>query len=147
MEGVVALLIPIAICVVLPVSIVWIYYKSVNNTENRRADILLKAIETNNDIDTDKLAEAFAGSQKRRTPRQLLNLRLLRGCIFGLVGIMLMIVCAVTYNGGPIAKDEVSFPLLVLGLVSFAIGVSYLVVYFVTRKAVEKEESEEEEGL
>ena len=46
-------LVPIFVCVVLPVAIVGIYYWSQINDENKRAEILMKAIEANCGPETD----------------------------------------------------------------------------------------------
>lgn len=128
------ILVPIFVCVVLPVAIVGIYYWSQVNAENKRAEILMKAIEANCGPDADKLAEAL--QKPRKTAREILNLRLLRGCMFTLVGLGLCIVGIVSAcMGTEFASDPVTVP-LVFGGASLAIGLSYLVVYFVTRKQV-----------
>ena len=46
-------LVPIFVCVVLPVAIVGIYYWSQINAENKRAEILMKAIAANCGPETD----------------------------------------------------------------------------------------------
>lgn len=128
----VEILVPIFVCVVLPVAIVGIYYWSQINAENKRAEILMKAIEANCGPDADKLAEAL--QKPRKTAREILNLRLLRGCMFTFVGLGLCIVGIVSAcMGSEFASDPVMVP-LVFGGASLAIGLSYLVVYFVTRK-------------
>lgn len=128
------ILVPIFVCVVLPVAIVGIYYWSQINAENKRAEILMKAIEANCGPDADKLAEAL--QKPRKTAREILNLRLLRGCMFTFVGMGLCIVGIVSAcMGTEFASDPVTVP-LVFGGASLAIGLSYLVVYFVTRKQV-----------
>lgn len=73
----------------LPVAIVLIVYIAAMNSDNKRAKILIKAIEAGNGIDTKLLAEALRKPQK--PAREILNLRLLRGCIFGFIGIALII--------------------------------------------------------
>lgn len=128
------ILVPIFVCVVLPVAIVGIYYWSQINAENKRAEILMKAIEANCGPDADKLAEAL--QKPRKTAREILNLRLLRGCMFTFVGLGLCVVGIVSAcMGTEFASDPVMVP-LVFGGASLAIGLSYLVVYFVTRKQV-----------
>lgn len=128
------ILVPIFVCVVLPVAIVGIYYWSQINAENKRAEILMKAIEANCGPDADKLAEAL--QKPRKTAREILNLRLLRGCMFTFVGLGLCIVGIVSAcMGTEFASDPITVP-LVFGGASLAIGLSYLVVYFVTRKQV-----------
>ncbi len=129
-----ATLVPIFICVVLPLGIVLIVFLASMNSDNKRASILIKAIEANNGIDADKLAESLRNSPK--TAREILNLRLLRGCMFSLIGLGLLIVSIVNYaNGIGIASDSVTVP-MIFGGASLAVGISYLIVYFVTRKQI-----------
>lgn len=128
-------LVPIFICVVLPVSVVLISALKNMHNENKRSEVLLKAIEANNSIDADKLAQALA--KPRLTPRELLNLRLLRGCLFGFTGICLIIAGLIGLaNNVPFEADQVSVP-IIFGAPFLAIGLSYIVVYFVTRKQVD----------
>lgn len=128
------ILVPIFVCVVLPVAIVLIVFLASMNSDNKRAIVLIKAIESNNGIDADRLAEAFKKPVK--TARQILNLRLLRGCIFTFIGIALCLVGIVSLcMGTEFAADPVTVP-LVFGGASLAVGLSYLVVYFVTRKQI-----------
>lgn len=128
------IIIPVAICVILPVLIVWIFFRASMNSENKRAEVLTKAIEANNGFNTEQLIEALG--ERRRTPLEILNLRLLRGCIFSLIGAGFIITSLVSYaNGTEFGADPVTIPML-LGSVSLAVGISYLIVYFVTRKQV-----------
>lgn len=125
-------LVPIFVCVVLPVSIIAIYYAAQMNSDKQRTKVLLKAIESNCGLDADKLAEAF--QKPKKTAREILNLRLLRGCIFTFIGVALCIVGIVSLcTGTEFSEDAVTVPLL-FGGASLAIGLSYLVVFFVTRK-------------
>lgn len=140
MEGV---LVPIFICVVLPVSIVLIVFLTAMNSDNKRAQILIKAIESNNGVNTDKLAESLQ-RKPRKTPREVLNSRLLKGCIFSLSGLFITIVGIVNTALGEIntGEDSVSLP-AIIGGVLMAIGVSFLIVYGVTRKQVEASEKQD----
>lgn len=132
------ILVPIFICVIMPIAIVFITMVAKVKSEQQRANIIIKAIEENNNIDADKLAETL--NRPRRTPLQILNLRLLRGCIFTLIGIGLCVISIlVLRDGGTFGQDSVFFP-MVSGFAIFSIGVSYLIVYFVTRKQVEMTE-------
>ncbi|MDE6301108.1 MAG: hypothetical protein K2M19_05285 [Muribaculaceae bacterium] len=129
-----ATLVPIFVCVVLPVAIVAIVFAAAMNNDNKRAKVLIKAIESNSGIDADKLAEAL--QKPKKTAREILNLRLLRGCIFSFIGLALCIVGFVSfYCIGALSEDFVTVP-LVFGGASLAIGLSYLVVYFVTCKQI-----------
>lgn len=127
-------LVPIFVCVVLPVAIVAIVFAAAMNNDNKRAKVLIKAIESNCGIDADKLAEAL--QKPKKTAREILNHRLLRGCIFSFIGLALCIVGIVSLcMGTEFSADQVTVP-LVFGGASLAIGLSYLVVYFVTRKQI-----------
>ena len=127
-------LVPIFICVVLPVAIVLIFGIVSMNSDNKRAQILIKAIEANNSIDADKLAEAL--QKPKKSPREILNRRLLCGCVFALIGLFLCIVGIVNLcSGAYLGSDLVARPLIFGGL-SVAVGISFLIVYFVSRKDV-----------
>lgn len=134
-------LVPIFICAIMPIAIVLIVFLTSMNSENKRAKVLIKAIESNNSIDADKLAEAL--SKPKKTPQEILNLRLLRGCIFFLIGLALVVYCLITAysTGEAIGLDAYTTP-LIIGLISIAIGVSYLVVYFVTRGQIKNDTKE-----
>ena len=133
-------LVPIFVCVVLPIAIVLIVSLAKMNADNKRTQIILKAIEANRDVDTEKLIEPMKKPEK--TALQILNLRLLRGCIFSLVGLGLVIVAVVgLLNDVPFADDPVSVP-LVFGSASLTVGLSYLIVYFVTRRQLKSSEND-----
>lgn len=126
-----ATLVPIFICVILPIAIAIIIALTKINGDNKRSQIIIKAIEANKDVDTDKLIESLRTPHK--SPREILNLRLLRGCIFSLTGVALAVVGLVNLAGDcDLGSDPVTVP-LIFGGASLAIGMSYLIVYFVTR--------------
>lgn len=124
-------LVPIFVCCVLPIAVVLISAIQKINRDRERSRILMKAIEANNDIDIEKLAE-----MQRRPPRsqqEIRNRRLLFGCIFSLLG--LFIAAVGIFNlacGTPSEADPVTVPLL-FGGASIAVGASFLIVWYVTR--------------
>jgi hypothetical protein len=118
--------------VVLPVAVVLITSIAGMNSENRRAQIIIKAIEANKDVDTDKLIESLRKQPK--TAGERLNLRLLRGCIFSLIGLALATVGLVNFaTGSAFSADPVTIP-MIFGGMSIAVGISYLIVWNVTRR-------------
>lgn len=130
MSTLVEILVPIGICVVLPIGVIWIIFASIMNRDNKNAEIILKAIENNSSIEVDALLKSFA--KKEKTGAHLLNLRLLRGSIFSLTGVATGAFAAVMATNRP--DSNLQFPFLLICLLSFAIGISYLIVYFMTRK-------------
>lgn len=128
-------LVPIFVCAVLPIAVVLIFSLTKMNGENKRTQIIIKAIEANKDVDTDKLIESLKKPQK--TAREILNGRLLRGCMYTLIGIALAIVGTVNFaTGSEFGADPVTIP-FIFGGISLAIGISYLIVWKVTRKQVD----------
>lgn len=126
------ILVPIFICVILPVSIVLITSLTKINGDNKRSQIIIKAIEANREVDTDKLIESLKKPQK--SSREILNARLQRGWMYSLIGAVLSVFSFINLaNGTGFDDDSVSIPLL-FGGISLAVGVSYLITYFVTRK-------------
>lgn len=69
MKDIVALAIPICICVVLPVLIVWLTARSNIRITQMKMDVLMKAIETGQEIDT----ELFADFKHKNRERQCKN--------------------------------------------------------------------------
>lgn len=130
----VSVLVPIFVCVVLPVAIVLIVSLTEINKEKQRAEIIKKAMECNNSINTEKLIESFR--KPRRSAREILYRRLLLGLIFSLIGIGLLIIGLVSFcMGTEFGADPVTVP-LVFGFISFAIGASFLIVYYVSKKQI-----------
>ena len=128
------ILLPISICVILPVAIVLIKALAKVNADNRRSQVLIKAIEADNSIDADRLAEAMRAPQK--SAQEVLYGRLLRGCIFTFIGVALLLaaICA-SASGIPFEDDPVCVP-TVFGGMSLAVGAAYLVVFFVSRRQI-----------
>ncbi|MCI9173127.1 hypothetical protein [uncultured Duncaniella sp.] len=126
-----AILIPLGVCVALPVLIVWLVYRSRTNKDNRRAEVLIEAIKANGGIDADKLAEAFG--EKRRTMKDRLATYLLRGCIFSLSGVAAGIALAWMGFAGSMSVDDMGFYIIATGVL-LAVGAGYLITYYVIRK-------------
>lgn len=138
------ILVPIFVAALMPVAVVYIVFWSVRNNDDRRAEVLTKAIESGNIVDADKLAEALGKPQK--SPRELLNGRLLRSCIFSFIGIGLIIFSVVSLIGGiGFHKAQVLIPGL-FGIVLLAIGISYLIVFRFSKRQLDKEEDNNSEA-
>lgn len=132
------IIVPIFVACVMPIAIVLIVALRKSNTVNKRSEILIKAIEANKEVDTDKLIETM--KEPTKSPQEILNARLLRGCMFSLIGLALVIVGIVNLaNGTEFSADPVTMPMM-FGGISLAIGISYLIVYFVTRNQIETPE-------
>ncbi|MDE6741032.1 MAG: hypothetical protein K2J58_01730 [Muribaculaceae bacterium] len=126
-------LVPIFCGCILPIAVVLIISMRKKNSDDKRAEILIKAIESGEAVDADKLAEALG--KPKRTPLELLNARLLRGCLYTLVGLALVVV----YFVWPDSNTKSLMSLILLSAISTAVGISYLIVYFMTRNQIRDE--------
>lgn len=122
-------LVPIFCGCLLPIAIVFIISMRKRNSDDKRAEILIKAIESGKALEADKLAEALGNIKPKNTPLEILNARLLRGCLYTLVGLALVVV----YLVWPNTDTESLMSLVLLSAISTAVGISYLIVYFVTK--------------
>lgn len=124
---------PICICVVLPIAIVWLIMRTAQFRESKRTEVILKAIETNNIIDADKLAQAMMKPQKPpKTPQQQLNTRLTIGCIFTFIGISLPALVLYIFGN----DEKALFIFGSIGIICLGIGIGFLISYFTMRKYV-----------
>lgn len=140
------ILVPIGICVVLPVMIVWLVNRTRQNETNRKTEIMLKAIESGATID----AEFFKAQQdqKSQTIKERLLKRLSSGCACALIGLVLEAVGIANYIklDGTMSNDSAVFP-MVTGGILFGIGISLIVVFFVGKKMLAKEMEAEAKAL
>lgn len=87
---------------------------------------MIKALESGEEVKAEKLAEALG--KPVLSPQELLNTRLLNGCKYTLVGLALIIINFL------VSRDkDLEIMLLLCGSIAMAIGIAYLIVYFVTR--------------
>lgn len=131
LDDLVNTLIPISICCLLPLGIIWLYYRAQMNKENKRTEIIMKALESNSNIDTDSLVKALENTSQ--TPQGIRYARLQRGCQYTLLGIALCVVFFIS-NGMEIDSD-MAFLMIFAGAASIAVGISYLIVYLVSGKS------------
>lgn len=132
-----ATLVPIFVCVVLPVSVVLITSLTKMNINKSRTQILMKAIEVNKDVDVESLVESLR--QPRKTPQELLNLRLLRGYIFSTIGMVLILTALILLLTGTMFYSEIIGFTMLPGGLSLAIGISYLLVCRLTRNQIKSQ--------
>ena len=142
-------LIPISICVVLPILIVWLIGRVKQNETNRKAEIMLKALDNGAKIDTD-FFKSSSGSKtiKERLLERLLG-RLTGACITSLLGIALTVSGLFFWFD---AYDKMGEPgiflvLAVIGGVLLAVGISLFIIYFTSKKMLAKEIAAEEKQL
>ena len=138
-------LVPLGICVVLPVLIVWLVTRTRQNETNKMTEIMLKAIESGATIDANFFKDAH--KKQKSTKERLLN-RLIWGCATSILGVglaILGIVQWVNWNGTT-SNDSFVVPLFFAGIL-LAIGIALFIGFFVGRKMLTKEMEAEEKSL
>lgn len=140
-EDLTELLVPIGICVALPISIVYLILKRKIISENNKKEIILAALEKNADVNIEELVK------KTSAPDKLLKEKLLRKLQWGLMAVVLgigLLIYAILI-GNSLA---VYLQLYVVGCVAIlAIGVSLLFTYLMGKKMLAKEMEAEEQNL
>lgn len=136
------ILIPLGVCVVMPVMIVWLVFRSRNHTVDRKMDVLIKAIENGQDIDPELLSDGKA--KNSRTLKMELMGKLQSGVTLLLSGMAVFVACFVP--GMQLDEDGI-FIFITGGGVMMAIGVAMILMFFIGKKWMASEIEAEERKL
>lgn len=134
----VQILVPIGVAVVLPVAIVAIVFRSALASERNRKEIVLAVLEKNPDIDVEQLMKNLKKSEK--LIKEKLLARLERGCLCCLMGVAFMVLY---FFLGVQGEDFIT----VVGAALIAIGIAFLISYFVGRRMLAKEMEAEQQNM
>lgn len=124
----VEIVVPIAVSVVLPIAIVFIFCFYSNKTATSKINLLSKAIESGVDIDPKVLLEALDKEPKNKTSKSIksrLVCKLQWGItlsIIGLAGLAMWIIMKPNYI------------FLVVSIVCLAVGIGLVIAYFAGMK-------------
>jgi len=137
-----SILVPIFVCVVLPVAVVLIVGITKQNETNRKAEIMLKALESGAQIDP----ELFKTQEKPKSVKQELLDKLTGACIVSFMGIAFLVLTGVEQAmPGTMPRFFMSNMLPVAGGVMVAVGAGLFISYFVGKRMLAKEIEEENE--
>ncbi len=134
MLGLTTVLVPIAVCVALPVLIVWLTQRGKAHETNKRTEIVLAAINANKEIDIEeflKKLEAPKPSIKESLLKKLNSGLICLAIGAGLTGFGLYL----DYNGG---SSDLEFFYLG-GVLMSLIGIAILITYFCSKRMLVKE--------
>lgn len=137
-HALIEILIPIGVVVVLPVAIVAIVFKSALASERNRKEIILAALEKNPNLDVEDLVKRMKKSNK--LIKEKLLARLERGCLCCLMGVAFMVLY---FFLGVQGEDFI----IVVGAALIAIGIAFLISYFVGRRMLAKEMEAEQQNM
>lgn len=133
----VELLIPLGVAVVLPIAIVAIVFKSVLASDRNRKEIILAALEKNPNLNVEDLVKRMKKSEKLIKEKLLAKLQ--RGCLCCLMGVALVLL----YFFLSVQNEF----LIITGVALIAIGIAFLVGYFVGRRMLAQEILAEEQSM
>lgn len=143
------IILPFFMCVVMPVTIVWLVMRTKLNETNKMAEIMLKAIEMGTPVDPNLLKTENQTARKKSIKERLLGY-LTAACILICLGLSSIILgiffCRAnnfTYESWASAMSLLPY----LGGILSAIGIALLVVYFIRKKTLAKEIEVEEKLL
>ena len=131
------ILVPIFVCVVLPVTIVWIVSHARQQETNKKAEIMLKAIEAGVPVD---LSQLQSRKQRKSIKQDLLD-KLSGACITSFMGVGFL---AYGLLG---SGEELAGFTTIAGAVMLAVGIALFVSFFVGKKMLAKEIEAEEKAL
>ena len=134
----VQLLVPIGVAVVLPITIVAIVFKSALASERNRKEIILAALEKNPNLNVEDLVKQMKKSEK--LIKEKLLARLERGCLCCLMGVAFMVLY---FFLGVQGEDLI----VVVGAALIAIGIAFLISYFVGRRMLAQEMEAEQQNM
>ena len=125
MEEILALSIPIFICVVLPVMVVWLVTRANTRRTEKKMDVLMKAIENGTDIDPDMLVDINGG----KSMKMKLVDKLGSGVMLTLMGLVFILLAAFNVLSFAAWGYYAGIPILAVGigtLVSYFFGMKFL---------------------
>ena len=144
MQNLFQLLVPIAICCVLPIMIVWLNNRRRIIENNSRTQIVLAAMEKNPGMDIDEMLKKMAPKQKLL--KEKLLAKLLWGCITLLFGVGLAIFDLCLSLGGGMTSSNLWFSGF-MSAIMIAVGIAFLINYFIGKKMLAKEIEAEQNKL
>lgn len=136
-HALIEILIPIGVAVVLPVAIVAIVFKSALASDRNRKEIILAALEKNPNLDVEDLVKRMKKSNK--LIKEKLLARLERGCLCCLMGVAFVLL----YFFLSVQNEF----LIITGPALIAIGIAFLVSYFVGRRMLAQEMEAEQQNM
>lgn len=145
MEGVIALLIPIACGCVLPIMLVWFSMRRKMNETDQRTKIILTYIEKNPQLDIEDLMNKLQPKQR------LLKSKLLGYLMWGMLALLTgvgLLGFGIYLNCNNYGGSNDPFAATCFGCVLIAVGIAFLVNYHVGKKMLAKEiEAEEKQAI
>ena len=129
-------LVPVAICVILPISIVAIVVGKKRHEMNKRTEILLAAIEKNAELDVDEYLRKM--SPNKKTIKERLITKLLWGSIIFALGFAVLVYSFwMDILGGMLTRSLQGA--YMSGATLLLVGLAIILVFFISKKMLADE--------
>ena len=150
MEALEDILVPLGLCCILPIVLVWLSVKRRMNETNARTQIVMAAIEKNPDMDIEELMKKI--SPKQKLLKENLLTKLLWGCIttilgIGLIGFGIFLINTISKDTQKIHMADDVQTAIAFGVILLAIGAAFIINYAVGKKMLAKEIEAEQNNL
>lgn len=142
MHNIDQLLMAISICVVMPVWIVWIVFRHKTNETKERANLIMKALEKDAEVDIKELLKLLSSA---KSPKENVIGKLFNGCASSIVGIG-AIAIAVLYYFEFEGMNDSTMMLGTAGIFALGYGIASLCSYYTGKKLLLNKEQEIVEG-
>jgi len=120
-------IVPLSVCVVLPVLVVLMVIRRSRHETDKRAEVMIKAIENGASVNSS----FFNVNEKKKTPREKLLNKLLAGCVVLLLGV------ASATTSWFVFDDILRHVMIIGGACFVAVGVALLISYGVGKKILD----------
>ena len=137
MEELAEILVPLGVCVALPVLIVWLTTRNSIISNKLRAQIILEAIKNNPSVDPKELAEMFKPAQKNE--KEIMHKRLQRGTVCSILGLSGIVGALIISYFGFFTSEDLMM-MIFLSRIVLAVGIGALVTFFYQRKHIANNE-------
>ncbi|WP_278910060.1 DUF6249 domain-containing protein [Leyella stercorea] len=137
METLEDILVSLGVVVALPVLIVSIIFRSVMAADRNRKEIILAALEKNPNLNVEDLVKRMKKSEK--LIKEKLLARLEHGCLCCLMGVAFVLLSFFLS-----VQNEF---LIIAGAALIAVGIAFLVGYFVGRRMLAQEMEAEQQNM
>ena len=135
-------LVPVAICVILSISIVAIVVGKKRHEMNKRTEILLAAIEKNAELDVDEYLRKM--SPNKKTIKERLITKLLWGSVLSALGFALLVYSLwMDILGGMLTRTLQGA--YMSGATLLLVGLAIILVFFISKKMLANEMKAEAE--
>ena len=131
------MMIPLGICVILPITIVWLAIRHKTNETNRRTEIIMAALEKNQDIDVEEFLKKL--NPPKKSVKEKLAQKLFMACVLIAIGTALIgIIIFLGVNMAHVAASDI-FIFIVAGGILLFLGIGFLIYYLVGKKIFARE--------